>query len=171
MQGLGEQREDVRSIIVQDGVKSEWSGAAIAGIDGKPIIEGVSGFGDDFMLGNRPPEEIPLVVSREVVSIYGRTARKIGPFRMEWAYDGAHVWVLQFHLGRTESSDLTIVAGQRPTWYRFNTKLGLEALRELVEGQLAKDQGIILEGSVGITSHFADLLRRAGLPSKIEQIR
>jgi len=51
---------------------------------------------------------------------------------------------------------------------RFDVTQGLEALREVVEQVASKGNGIKLIGDVGITSHFGDVLRKAKVPSVIE---
>jgi hypothetical protein len=45
---------------------------------------------------------------------------------------------------------------------------GIEELRELVDQLSGTDEGIVLVGSAGITSHLGDILRRARIPSRIE---
>ena len=54
--------------------------------------------------------------------------------------------------------------------HRFEVKRGIEALRKLVDELRSggENHGIILVGNVGITSHFGDILRRSGIPSRIE---
>jgi hypothetical protein len=46
---------------------------------------------------------------------------------------------------------------------------GIGALRELIAGVDGSGDGVVLVGRVGVTSHFGDLLRRARVPSRIEE--
>jgi hypothetical protein len=87
---------------------------------------------------------------------------------MEWVFDGSEVWVVQLHKGGVSStSTSTIVPGQPSTFREFDVSLGLEALRLLLPDVQQLGEGILLIGDVGITSHFGDLLRRAGIPSTL----
>jgi len=156
----------IRSVLAQGGVDAEWSGALITR-DQDILVEGVAGFGDQFMQGRRPPERLPQPVRRAVLSAYNEARDALGSVRMEWAYDGKIVWVLQLHVGRSVGRGLVIVPGEVDEWYRFDVRQGLEALRQHVEGPIWNKHGVILVGDVGLTSHFADVLRRANIPSRI----
>ena len=56
--------------------------------------------------------------------------------------------------------------GEATEWATFKTELGLEAMRQFLSG-LAPNVGLLLEGEVGLTSHVADLARKAGRPTRV----
>jgi len=45
---------DLAAVLAQEGVRARWSGAAMPGAGGL-LVEGVEGFGDDFMLARAAP--------------------------------------------------------------------------------------------------------------------
>lgn len=162
---------EIPSVLAEEGVEAAFSGALIATQAGNPIIQGVKGKGDEFMAGKRPPDPLPPDVERSVKSIYRRLMDRLGPIGMEWVYDGHQVWVVQLHRGATTSTAHgTIVPGEVEHYHRFEIKHGIAALRKLVDELRSRgvNHGIILVGDVGITSHFGDILRRSGIPSRIE---
>lgn len=160
--------EMLASVLAQEGVDAEYSGALISSGEGLPIVEGVKGHGEDFMQG-RKPGSLPDETRHDVVHMYDRLKAKLGgPVGFEWVHDGRHVWILQLHCGATPSSGITIVPGQPESFLTFDVENGIEALRDLVDKANRASMGIILIGEVGITSHFGDILRRAGTPSKIQ---
>jgi len=59
-----------------------------------------------------------------------------------------------------------IVPGEAGNWIAFDVSQGLEALRELTQ-DFESDCGIELIGAVGLTSHVADIVRRARIPTRI----
>lgn len=159
----------IASVLSQQAVDARHSGALVAQPGGEPLIEGVSGSGDDFMTGRRPPEELPGEVLRDVRSTYGRAASALGPIRCEWVHDGARVWVLQLHRGGSVSSGRVVHPGDAVSYRFFEVSQGIEALRELIDKVRGTGEGIVLVGRVGVTSHLGDLLRRARIPSRIEE--
>lgn len=163
------QSEAIASILAQQAVDARHSGALVAQPGGEPLIEGVAGSGDDFMTGRRPPEELPPEVLRDVRSAYGRAASTLGPVRCEWVHDGARVWVLQLHRAGGVSSGRVVHPGDAASYCFFEVSQGIEALRELIGKVRETGEGIVLVGRVGVTSHLGDLLRRAQIPSRIEE--
>ena len=154
----------ISSVLNQAAVDARYSGATIIGPDGL-IIEGRSGSGDAYMLGVLPPEPLPDHVVAAVSQSYEELAALLGPVRFEWAHDAEALWIVQLHVGATTTAGRTIVAGEPATWVEFHIDEGLEALRQFTEN-LPADTGVKLLGHVGATSHVADLLRRAGVPSR-----
>jgi hypothetical protein len=65
-----------------------------------------------------------------------------------------------------ESSGTIIVPGEASRWVRFKVEQGAEALRELIV-ELPAGNGLILVGEMGLTSHIADVIRRARVPARI----
>ena len=159
----------IASILAQQGVEARFSGALVATPEGDPVIEGVAGRGDDFMIGRKAPEELPHDVAGAVRSLFHRASTTFGAVRFEWAYDGARPWVLQMHRGATLSIGRTIVPGTARAYRHFDVEQGIDALRRLIEEVQGNGDGIVLIGRVGVTSHFGDLLRRAQIPSRIEE--
>ena len=165
--------EAIASILAQAGVEAEYSGALVVSegeVEGEETvtIEGTQGFGDEFMLGKATRSSLPDEVQKSVMSLYQKAAKQMGPVRMEWVADRERVWVVQFHLGATESHGSVIYSGVPSSYQRFDVARGLEALRDLISSIQGKDAGVILVGDVGITSHFGDVLRRAKIPSRVE---
>ncbi|ACC74065.1 hypothetical protein Bphy_4975 [Paraburkholderia phymatum STM815] len=50
-------------------------------------------------------------------------------------------------------------------WNRFYVSTGLNALRSALE-TLPESEGIVLVGEIGLTSHIADVVRKAGKPAR-----
>jgi len=160
----------IASVLCQRGIDAVASGAAVTQADGTPLVEGVSGFGDAFMVGERRPEPLPRDVAQRVAAAYTRIVGLLGAARFEWVDDGRQTWIVQLHCGISASSGSTIVPGEPPRFRRFRVEDGLESLRALIEDALAAGDGIVLVGAVGVTSHFGDVLRRAGVPSRVETL-
>ncbi|AJP73430.1 hypothetical protein [Sphingomonas hengshuiensis] len=154
------------SILRQDAVPARYSGAAIVQADGSLAVEGLAGEGDLFMLGTRDPEALPAEIISAVTHAFDRLQAAFGPVRFEWVHDGQQVWIVQLHLGATISTATAVVPGEAQVWTDFKVEDGLEKLRRLLEG-LPGDGGVNLIGQFGLTSHIADVLRRAGLPARI----
>jgi hypothetical protein len=160
--------EAIASVLAQEGVEAAYSGAAIADNDGRLRVEGVVGFGDEFMQGSAAPTELPTRVTEDVARTYRKAAVDLGPVRFEWVRDRRRLWIVQLHRGPTESIGATIYPGRALVEHRFEVSEGLDALRALVAELNPEVDGVVLIGEVGVTSHFGDVLRRAHMPSRIE---
>ncbi len=160
--------ETIASILSQQGVGASFSGALIAQADNEPLLEGVAGYGDEFMVGRRAPEALPKEVMRDVLATYGRASKRLGPVRFEWVYDGKRTWVVQLHRGVSSTTGRTIFPGKAIRYHYFEVGDGIDALRELISKVKGTEEGIVLLGRIGVTSHFGDLLRRAKIPSRVE---
>src|SRR4029453_8364183 len=158
----------VVAVLAQEGVPARWSGAAmpVAGGDGALLVEGVEGFGDDFMLARAAPASLPARVLNDVRRLGARAAAALGPVRFEWAHDGDHAWVLQLHLATMAASATTISPGTPARWHRFDPAQGLDRLRDLIPGVPA-GEGRELTGDGGVPSPAGDLLRRAAIPARL----
>jgi len=161
------QGDRVSSVLVQHDVPARYSGAAGAGPGGAEVVEGVRGYGDKFMLGEAAPEPLPAEVSRLVRDILRKARSVIGDVRVEWVFDGTDVWVVQLHSGSLRSSGDLIYPGTPTREHEFQVSEGLESLRRLVAHIAGTGEGVILLGSVGVTSHFGDVLRKAQVPSRV----
>jgi hypothetical protein len=162
----------IPAIVSQEAVEAVYSGRLIPHADGTPFIQGVQGSGGQFMVGEKAPEEIlPGSVISAVNDLYDNACQHFGPVDLEWVYDGHIAWLLQIHKGQTvamSKESNVVVPGDVESYIRFDISRGLEELRTIVRDIQQDRVGIILEGDVGITSHFGDILRAASIPSKIE---
>jgi hypothetical protein len=163
-------KNEVAAVLAQDAVDAQYSGALLPSRDNEWVIEGVHGQGDAFMAGKAAPEHLPADVTKAVSETAQSLAETLGPVRMEWATDESCVWVLQLQQASATPGKAIIVDGAAAHWHVFHTRDGLDALRQLIRQVEDRDEGIILRGNVGVTSHFGDLLRRARIPSNLEVI-
>jgi len=118
------------------------------------------------MLGKEGPEPLPANVLQDVRVQYARAEAALGPVRFEWVHDGEHVWIVQLHRGATESTRLRLTSGEANNWVEFDVGAGLAALRTLL-AELPRNTGLIFKGRVGLTSHVADVVRKARVPAKM----
>ncbi len=167
-----EQPINIASILSQDAVEAKYSGGAIilekAEYD---IIEGVSGKGDEFMLGNKCKNELPDEVVNAVkkeINIFRSYHNLLGDVSVEWVYDGNKVWIVQLNQLNNHGEGNVIVRGQPSYYETYDVDNGLENLRSMIKEIQNKNIGIELVGNVGITSHFGDLLRQFNIPSIIK---
>lgn len=158
----------IAAILVQDGIKAQFSGSAITGSDGLLVVEGCKGYGDRFMVGEVGSGKVPDVVHGELNFVYERLREKLGDVRFEWVFDGEKVWIVQLHCGRSDSSGDVIYPGTPQAWLEFKVERGLESLRTLIADR-PTTSGIVLVGNVGITSHFGDVLRKSKVPSFLKR--
>jgi hypothetical protein len=165
MQAAGNER--LASILIQDEVPARFSGALLTDRHGRPIIEGVTGFGDDFMLGRVGPSQLDTRLVERLEELHARLLGYVGGIRAEWAFDGEAIWLIQVQQEAAVSSGQTIVPGETESEHDFDVSLGLSGLRELIELIRGRRIGIKLIGNVGMTSHIADVLRRCKVPSRI----
>lgn len=156
----------IASILAQQSVRAVYAGASIIDRKGRLIIEGVKGSGEEFMLGNKVPEQLPTEVQRDVEELNTRLASTFGPARTEWVHDGKQVWVVQLHRGATISDADILVPGERAKWIEIKVERGLEELRQVLL-TLDQQSGVRLVGRVGMTSHIADLVRKSGVPARV----
>jgi hypothetical protein len=158
---------EIASVLVQDSVDARYSGAAISQVDDNPVVEGVEHAGDKFMLGRQGPAPLPPDVRSEVRELHDALAAHVGSVHLEWAHDGASVWLLQLRQVAPLFDASVIVPGEPGRFRRFEVADGLDALRAEIEHARELDEGIEVIGNVGITSHFGDVLRQAGVPSRL----
>jgi hypothetical protein len=154
------------SVISQDAVTPEFSGSSAPFFEGE-LIEGRRGRGDEFMLGHRGPEQLPNYVFEAGKKSYQLASKVLGPVEMEWVFDGRSIWVVQLNLSKAPHFDQLLDHVRQ--WQKFDVKEGLDNLQNFVDNLDRAQDGVILVGDVGITSHFGDILRAAGLPFRIEK--
>jgi hypothetical protein len=161
--------KELVSVLSQEGVRAAFSGASIGTAQQEAIVEGVEGIGSEFMLGRKPAQHLPPTTIAAVRELMESVVQVVGGrLKLEWAYDGETVWVLQMQQIEHAAGGAVVVPGQTPRYRRFEVAEGIDRFREIVADAKAAGDGIILVGSVGITSHFGDILRRSGVPSRIE---
>ncbi len=158
----------IASILSQASVEATYSGALVEGEKGETIIEGTRGYGEEFMTGQKQRVALPEQIVSSVKALHEKATAKLGAVRFEWVADENKVWIVQLHCVATKSYGRTIYPGNALSYHRFSVEQGLEALRGLIAKISGKNEGIVLVGDVGITSHFGDVLRRAEIPSEIE---
>jgi len=158
--------KNVTSILSQKSVDAVYSGAAVPSKK-ELLIEGVEGFGDEFMIGKASPDKIPANVIREINEIYLVLKKQLGEINFEWVYDGTKVWLVQLSKSTILSSSKMIYPGKVNNYMKFKVDNNLEELRNLIKN-LPPNTGIELIGKIGITSHFGDVLRNAHIPSKLK---
>ena len=168
----GDKDINIASILSQNAVIPVYSGGAI--ITSKGItIEGVSGKGDEFMLGTDASEKLPIVLKKQLefeLSGLIELNNILGDVSVEWVYDGAGIWIVQMNQLKHISKGNVIVKGEAIKYLDFDVKNGLSELHKLINEIEGKNIGIRLLGNVGITSHFGDVLRQLDVPSYIENI-
>lgn len=157
---------EIASLAIQDEVPPAYSGALLSTPGGDPIVEGVAGYGDSLMLGKATPTTLPFGVQTRVTELYDLLWHDLGSIRLEWVDDGENVWVVQLQQEMARSSGTIIVPGEMDRFIEFRADEGLEKLRAVVKS-VEPNTGVILVGNVGMTSHMADLLRRADIPSRL----
>jgi hypothetical protein len=160
----------ISSVLAQEGVDAEYSGASLPGGDGEPdYVEGVPGIGDEFMQGRQKPEKLPPRVISDVRDIAALARRTLGPVRLEFVHDGQRAWAVQLHLAATQYRVGIISPGEPESgWLEFDPTAGLDHLNNLIDRALSQRSGIRVVSPVGLTSHVGDLLRRANVPARLE---
>lgn len=156
----------ISSVLSQQGVAAQWSGAAIETPSGVLVIEGIKGTGDRLMVGLADAEPVPEDVLARVRDLHSMLLGVLGATRFEWVFDGSELWIVQLHSGASVSEGDIIVPGDVSEWIDFDVSQGLEELRSL-SNSLKPNIGIMLDRRVGLTSHLADVLRKAGVPARV----
>ena len=160
----------ISSVLAQEGIDAAFSGSLIVQADGEIKIEGTRGYGDKFMLGLAELVVLPDEVTSAVVTVYEQAKKTLGPVRMEWVFDTrGEPWIVQIHRGITTSQGLIVHPGEASFYHRFEVSRGIDELRALIAAVKNTREGIVLVGQVGVTSHLGDLLRKAQIPSRIEE--
>jgi hypothetical protein len=113
------------------------------------------------------PGKLPSELIWMLEQLHSAAAAVCGSIRMEWAFDGTGIWVLQLQQVAAVSSGTTIVPGKVDHELEFDVAEGLDQLRQLVARINTITTGIKLIGKVGLTSHVADVLRRNHVSSRM----
>jgi hypothetical protein len=155
----------IASVVGQASVIPHYSGASIVLQTGEIATEGVAGVGDAFMQGTANAEPLPGRVLEDVKQLHS-AASELGHVRLEWVHDGERAWVVQMHRGATVSAAGVLVPGEARQWITYEVSNGLEQLRTLL-AVLEPGSGLELIGEVGLTSHVADVIRKANVPARV----
>lgn len=158
----------ISSVLAQHSVNSVYSGAAVPS-ENDILIEGVKGYGDNFMVGKQAPVNLDYNLKRKVSDIYTKLSSTLGKVTIEWVFDGKKVWIVQLSKSTNYSTSKIIYPGTANKYIKFHVADGLEELRVIVD-TIEPGTGIELVGIIGITSHFGDILRKAKIPSKLVTI-
>lgn len=156
------------SVLVQNGVSAEWSGAARS-TSGELVIEGVRGTGEEFMLGLETPGALPEAVRDRVASLLRRAESTFGPIRMEWVADAERVWIVQLNQ-QARTDPVTVSPGEATDWIAYDPAAGLDVLHSVVDDARTRRAGVELSRAVGLTSHVGDILRAAKVPARIASV-
>lgn len=170
----GSNEINIASILSQDAVDALYSGASfVTKYEDGDLIEGVFGNGDKFMVGKQDKLELPTEVIKEVKFLNNKIRnhhKELGDVSIEWVYDGKNVWLVQLNQLKGENkyknSENNIIVHGNPSHYeKVFVKDGLDSLRNKIDLVKDKNIGIELIGSIGVTSHFGDLLRLSNIPA------
>lgn len=163
-----EDNEDrtIASVLAQEGVDAQYSGATKPTVNGLDLVEGVAGRGDRFMVGQTHPVPLPENVFKNVRAAISALRQQLGNIRIEWAHDGTQVWVVQLHRVPTEPK---IINANTPVslWLTYHTDEPLEGLRYLLSTVVAGTHGIEVVGEFGLTSHIGELLSSSAVPFRV----
>lgn len=158
---------ELASVLAQEGIAAKYSGATMPAPGGfSDVIEGVAGYGDNFMLGAAEVAAIPEGVRARVQKVIESLAARLGPVRIEWVADEDDVWVVQLHALHGSLGLDEISPGEASEWLRFDPSGGLENLHGVVEQALDVGAGVEITKRIGVTSHVGDILRKAGVPAR-----
>lgn len=157
----------IGAVLIQDEVPAKFAGAILTDRSGLPIVEGVHGFGDQFMLGLEKAIALPGNLLERLDQLHRIAFETCGSVRIEWGFDGNSLWVFQLQQEASLSEGSVIVPGEVDEEIDFIVADGLDKLRFLAEAVKETGKGIRVVGSVGMTSHIADVLRRYRIPSRI----
>ncbi len=120
-------------------------------------------------MGKVGATDLPVYVEEAAAKLYSELSSRFGSIRVEWVHDGKQIWIVQLQQEESLTSGDTIVPGEPATWHYFTVANNLEELRAFIPVAQEQGAGIVLVGNVGLTSHFADILREARIPSRRER--
>jgi len=155
------------SVLAQKAVLAHYSGASLPVVDGADEIQGVTGSGERFMLGEQEPAILPNWVVADVRALIARLRTNLGPVRIEWVHDGQKAWLLQLHVVEQSSSGNIIYPGEADHWLAFDPNDGLDVLRQVAAEAMNSGFGVCVVRPIGTTSHIGDILRKAKVPARI----
>jgi hypothetical protein len=158
---------DVAAVLAQESVEAAFSGGAMSQPESKPLVEGVRGRGDAFMLG-QPTDAVPDGVKLDVAELVHQAEACFGSVELEWVHNGTSAWLLQVHPRPTPTVERGVLSpGNADRWLDFDPKDGLDALRSLVQRAKEIGAGVRVIRPVGVTSHIGDILRAASVPGRL----
>jgi len=161
-----ERQKIIASVLRQEHANPSYAGATIIARNGDLITEGKRGFGDTYMAGEEGNEDLPETVLDHVRHRHECLTAIFGDTQFEWVLDDGTLWIIQLHLGSSEISGNIIYPGNPDQWLNIKTSDGIEALRNLISVR-KENEGILVNGSIGRTSHWCQLLTKAKIPSRL----
>ena len=76
--------------------------------------------------------------------------------------------LFSFNKGGIGTVGVVLFAGENERWERIDASLPLEEILGAIN-RLEDGVGISIVGDVGLTSHIADVIRKAGRPARLER--
>lgn len=155
------------SVLIQEEVPAVYSGRLVYDTNGKMVVDGVEGSGEDFMLGSGRGE-LPDEVVQRVEGLVSKAKVTLGPVECEWVYDGTQVWIVQMHMAKR-------IKGQVPDernleWIDFHYEGPhmIEAFRQLASTLKGQGKGINVIGNSSPLSHLGEIAIHYGIPARFE---
>lgn len=163
--------EVLASVLAQESVEFAWSGAARTTEHG-PLVEGVQGRGDQFMIAATAKATIPARIHASVNALHDQLISHLGSVKFEWVSDGREIWLLQLHRRPKGLAENVIYPGEPAQWVSFNPRQYepdqvLDQLKSLVDSIANQGVGVVVQGDIGVTSHVGDILAEAKVPSRL----
>ncbi|MGX1218692.1 hypothetical protein AB7M42_008957 [Bradyrhizobium diazoefficiens] len=163
MLGIDPLGTEIRSCLEQQHVGAQFSGAAFCG-DQSPLIEGIAGTGEQYMLGLCAPETLPITVQRTVACLAEEVSSMFGRSRLEWVFDGDRAWVVQINQIAGERREAISHEVPNEEYIDYDPIAGLAELQEIIDYAKIRGCGVRLARAVGLTSHVCELLNNAEVP-------
>jgi len=162
--------DDIRplaSVLSQEEVEAKFSGRLVYGATDAPLIDGVRGGGEHFMLG-AGRSGLPSEISAKVENFAALAREKLGMVEFEWVYDGQSVWVVQLHRSKRNSS--IVLAREDLEWIDFvyEGPHMIEDFRALARSLKGKRKGINVVGNSSPLSHLGEIALHYSVPARFE---
>jgi hypothetical protein len=85
---------------------------------------------------------------------------------MEWVFDGKRTWIVQLQQDQSFGEHEDEIFPGTPDFYvNFDPQHGVKELRRMIEQMAGENFGVRVLGYVGKTSHIAERLTKARIPS------
>lgn len=160
-------RAPVNSVVVQEAVDAVFSGRAKRVAEGL-VIAGVSGEGDDFMVGGAREAELPSGVRDAVRAVHARASDAVGEVELEWVYDGSIVWVVQMNAARPIARFASPEAEVSYERFVYESKDQIEEFRRLAKRLAGSGRGVLVVGEASPLSHLGEIADKYGVPARFE---
>lgn len=156
----------LNSVLIQEAVPAIYSGRAKYSYEeNKLLVSGVSGQGEDFMVGEGD-EELPLNIIGKVNITLNNIIKLIGPCSTEWVFDGRKIWILQLNIIEASKADYEETSDLKWVRYDYLNKNMLESFREKVHELIGTKSGVHVVGNVSPLSHLQEIAEKCNVPIK-----